>query len=373
MRNAPALLALVLAASSWGCAGNSETPKTPENESAQEAPAIDDSALAAGDAEKLEQAALLMDDGKLEQSIALLKELRARHPHHGSILHESALAERFAKRPEKAIGILWPYRQTLSADGLALLGSALDEAGRPEDAFGVLLTGLKRFPKSGMLHSEMGTTLRGLGKNDQAAGFYARGIDVDPGTPSNYMHLAVMFSQSDAPVLSLFFGEAFRLLEPSSPRSFQIGALMTAVCRDSVNVKKKEGDELEASVHLAPPISIDKPEQAKDLPLPNQLELSIGPGLVIAHREGLSLASLHAARKSFLQSIRSPESPLHELSLYQWLQELDDAGHLEAYNHWLYGPGFPAEYEAWSKTHPESEDAFAQYMGEHPLVAQMSR
>lgn len=372
MRNATVLLSLVLAASSFGCAGTSESAKTPENEGSPATLSVDDSALAQADEQKLQRAVALMDEGKLEQSIALLDDLRKRHPHHGTILHESALAERFAKRPEKSIGILWPYRQTLSPDGLALLGSTLDEAGRPEDAFGVLLTGLKRFPKSGLLHSEMGTTLRGLGKHDEAAGFYARGIDVDPATPSNYMHLAVMFSQSDAPVLSLFFGEAFRLLEPSSPRSFQIGALMTAVCRDSVNIEKHEGDELKASVHLAPPVRVETPEQAKELPLPNLLELSIGPGLVVAHQKGLSLASLHAARASFLKSVRSPESPLHGLSLYQWLQELDDAGHLEAYDHWLYGPGFPDEYETWSKAHPESEDAFAQYMGEHPLVAQLS-
>ena len=39
------------------------------------------------------------------------------------------------------------------------------------------------------------------------------------------------------------------------------------------------------------------------------------------------------------------------MPLLPWLVALDAAGHLDAYDHWLYGPAFPDEMKRWGDAH----------------------
>jgi tetratricopeptide (TPR) repeat protein len=362
------VFAVALALAPAGCAGSAK--KNPAVATQAPGGAMTLAPPEGNDRARLVQAVELIDEGKLDAAIKILEELWGRHPNNAIVLHELALAHRLAKRPQKAAELLMPHRERLPPTALAALGSALDELGADAEAISVLRAGLARFPRSGLLHSELATTLLGTGKFEEAFRLYDKGTQVDPASPPNYLHLARLLAESKGPGMTLIYGEMFRLLEPHTPRSRDMAALMVAVCGRAVKIKKKAGKDFDATISLAPDIVIEGEEQVKRLPLVNVLELSFGPGLVKAHIDGFNLASLHGAREALLAHVNKPGSPFDwsSVPLFQWLRSLHDAGHLEAYDYWLYGPAMPNEYERWAKAHAVKMRAMAEYLATHALV-----
>src|SRR5258706_12138787 len=107
MRSMAAALVVLLTLTAAGCAGSQKQSNTAA------AGPLDTAELSGTDGQKLEHAVQQMDADKLDESIAEIEELRKRHPNNLTVLHELALAQRRAQRPEKAIEILWPYRDSL--------------------------------------------------------------------------------------------------------------------------------------------------------------------------------------------------------------------------------------------------------------------
>ncbi|HVR20692.1 MAG TPA: tetratricopeptide repeat protein [Polyangiaceae bacterium] len=321
------------------------------------------------DLAKLESAIAAMDRQDYPRAIRALEELRSRHPDNGVVLHELALAYRLARKPKEAVNLLMPYRARLPPATLAGLGSALDELGRGDEAVAVLREGLVRYPKSGLLHADLGTALYNHGKPDEALAHYQKGIELDPAAPSNYIRLSLVLSQTPYRGLTLVFGETFRLLEPTSERSDELARIMAEVLRDSVKRTPAQDGTIQATVTLAPPITIERPEQVAELPLVNVFELAFGPPLVRAHRDGLTLASLHKARVEFVAIMNRPESPFdwNRVPVFRFMREANANGMLEVYDYWLYGPAFPEEFEAWATANAANAETLARYLGEHPL------
>jgi hypothetical protein len=204
---------------------------------------------------------------------------------------------------------------------------------------------------------------------DEALALYQKGIEVDPASPANYIRLSLVLSRTEYRGLTLIFGETFRLLEPTSDRSFELARVMADVCRNSVKSTPRQDGAYQATVSLAPNVTIERPEQIAELPLVNVFELTFGPPLVRAHKDGLTLASLHQARIEFVAAMNHPENPFdwNVLPVFRFMREASANGMLEVYDYWLYGPAFPDEFESWAQANQESAGKLGRYIGEHPL------
>jgi Tfp pilus assembly protein PilF len=323
------------------------------------------------DGTKLENAVAAMDRGDMARAIRTLEEIRSRHPENGLVLHELALAYRLSKKPAEAVKVLMPFRHRLPPAPLAGLGSALDELGRSKDAISVFREGLKRYPRSGLLYADFGTTVFQQGKTEEALGLFQKGIEVDPATPANYIRIAIVLAQTDHRGLALVFGETFRVLEPTTERSHELARVMVDVCRHSVKMKTRPDGALEGTVSLAPNVVVQNEEQIAELPLVNVFELAFGPPLVRAHQSGLSLKSLHQARVEFIGIMNRPDSPYdwNAVPIFRFMREANANGMLEIYDYWLFGPAFPEEFEKWAELNQANAQRLGQYLGEHPLFA----
>jgi tetratricopeptide (TPR) repeat protein len=382
-RHSIGAVALLLAAAlglTGGCAGPSAAGNaagaTTPGPTAAGAPGTSTGGLLYGkpdgsDGDALMQAVAEMDAGKLDASIAELEALHRKHPRNGTVLHELALAYRLSRRPRRAVELLLPYRADLPPPMLSALGSALDEAGDSAQAEAVLREGLKRNPKSGVLYSDLGTTLRAAGRLEAALDSYLQGTVAEPTFPGNYKRAAELYARSDQRALALVYGEMYRLLEPES--SAKAAEVMVAVYRAAVTPPGK-GKNAAWTVSLAPRATVVEVGPGGKLktalvPLPLAIELAIGPALIDAHKKGLSLASLHDARKELVAEMAQPDGPFkdHKAPLLPWLVALDAAGHLRAYDYWLYGPAFPDEMQAWGKAHKLEIEAMTTWAQGHPL------
>jgi tetratricopeptide (TPR) repeat protein len=372
-----ALAALLVAA---GCASNPAGKPAAAGPGAAAAEAAAGGELVYGvpegsDGEELRQAVVQMDAGHLDRSIAALEVLHRKHPRNGTILHELTLAHRLARQPRRAVELLMPYRAALPPQMLSALGSALDEAGDNAGAEAVLREGLKRNPKSGVLYSDLGTTVRAAGRLNEALDLHLQGTAAEPTFPGNYRRAAELYAQSDHRALALVYGEMFRMLDPE--KSAKTAELMVAVYRAAVTKGgggKNGGKDGGWTVTLSPRETVVEVGPGGKLmsplfALPMAIELSLGPGLIEAHKKGIGLASLHAARKSMVGVMAKPDGPFkdHKLPLLAWLVALDAAGHLEAYDYWLYGPAFPEEMQSWGRAHHLQVEAMTTWTQEHPL------
>ena len=73
---------------------------------------------------------------------------------------------------------------------------------------------LKKFPKSGSLHSEYGELLFAI-KDFSAIQLWEKGIEVDPGFGGNYYNAALYYFYAKDKVWSLIYGEIFPISQPS--------------------------------------------------------------------------------------------------------------------------------------------------------------
>ena len=76
---------------------------------------------------------------------------------------------------------------------------------------------LKKFPKSGSLHSEYGELLFAI-KDFSAIQLWEKGIEVDPGFGGNYYNAALYYFYAKDKVWSLIYGEIFVNMESLSER-----------------------------------------------------------------------------------------------------------------------------------------------------------
>lgn len=367
-----ALVACLFAAA--GCAAPAATHKAPVTISdalladkpkttAAPAPPLIDEPPPGADRRALNAAIEAMDEGRFDLCIPVLEELRARHPTNAVVLHELALAYRLSKQPQRAVEILDPVRDRLPMITVASLASALDEAGRSSEAAALLREAIVRFPRSGLLHSELATTLGRAGDVPAAIQLYEHGIEVDPAFPATYKNLATLFAKTRSRGLTLIHGETFRVLEPATARSREMAETMVRVAADAVVAGRVAG-KLDCKIALAP-----DPPAGGPLPLANAFEAAFGPRLCEAHAKGLNLASLHDARRAFIDDLGKPNQPFDwaSIPLFPWLRSLAAAGHLEAYDYWLYGPASPDEAGAWVKGHEQAMSAMVEWLVAHPL------
>ena len=327
--------------------------------------------LPPADLEVLQQAVAFLDDGRISAGIRLMEPLLERHPRSMLVLHELALAYRRNSEPKKAVDLLLPFKDELPVLSLAGLGSALDEDGRPAEAIEILRFSISVFPASGLLHSELGVTLYRAGELAPAMEAFRRGMDAEPSWPTNYLHSANVYADSKERALGLIYGEMFRILEPTSPRSREMAKTLVKLYREAVEIQPNGKGGTDANVSLVPgPLRMGKDG---GMALESAYERTMGPPLTIAHIQGISLDSLHKARVGFLGVLTDPKvktaDVLRESPLFMFHRALQLAGHFEAYNVWLLAPAFPHEAEVWSAMHAQQMTEMFRFLQTHPMVA----
>ena len=148
------------------------------------------------------------------------------------------------------------------------------------------------------------------------------GISVDPLNAQLYLELTRLYAGSTQPVWALLYGEAFLLLEPNSPRSADVSALVYAV----------HG----RLARQAPGTHSDPFEQALSQALTDALNRSGGQA---------DLAGIVALRLALPDALSQPDTVI------DWHRRLRTAGHLEAYTWWLLRAGDPQAFAAWLVDH----------------------
>ena len=200
---------------------------------------------------------------------------------------------------------------------------------------------LKKFPRSGPLHSEYGELLWAI-KDYSAINLWEEGIRIDPGYSGNYYNAALYYFYTKDKVWSLVYGEIFVNMESLSER----GAAMKQLLLQGYKEK------LFADPDLMKGEEKNKSEFAKAF-------LSVMNKQSSLTSKGLTIETLTMIRTRFILDWYATYSARFPYRLFDYQQQLIREGMFEAYNQWLFGPVENlSAYDNWTKLHADQYTAF---------------
>lgn len=318
---------------------------------------------------KGKEAIQLMDSGKVDESILLLKEAQNLDPANITYPYELGYAYYLKKDYKSTIKFLENIKneKTVNDRVYQLLGNAYDMLGESDSAVGIYESGLKLFPKSGHLYLEMGAIQRVKGDLEKALGFYEKGIQVDPGFSSNYYWASKLFCISDEKVWGMIYGEIFMNLERNSKRTAEISELIYNQYNNQIKFKGDTGISVSFSknafIHEGP---------AAD---PNQIKLPFGIGvyettlaLSMIGLNSININTLDTIRTNFINNyFKNKHDKIFPNVLFNYQKKIIDLGYSEAYNHWILMKGDEDRFEKWLANNEEKWTDFTNWFMKNPL------
>lgn len=318
---------------------------------------------------KGKEAIKLMDNGEIEKSIKLLEEAKKLDPKNIDYPYEIAYAHYLKKDYKTAIKILEPIKNHADANDrvFQLLGNSYSMNGQREKAINAYEQGLKKFPNSGKLFLELGNVEMFVKEYGKALDFYEKGIYVDPKFPSNYFWAAKIYCGSSEEVWGMIYGEIFMNLERNSKRTAEISKLLF----DTYQREIEFTDDSSFSVSFSKNNVIN----INDLKDPNNFKIPFGVG-VYEPTLMLSMLTVNSVNITTLNIIRSTFVDIyftngydktHPNALFSYQKQVKEAGHFEAYNHWILMKGDETAFAKWQNENKEKWDSFLKWFRENGL------
>ncbi|WP_374165933.1 tetratricopeptide repeat protein [Arcticibacter sp. MXS-1] len=318
--------------------------------------------------EKGRSAVELMDNGKIEEALVLLKESRRLDPANITYPYETAYAYYLSKDYKAAIAALQPLLKHKDCFGRVyqLLGNAYDLSGDAENAIAVYEQGIKKFPNAGELYLERGNMELMQKRYTRALPYYEKGIEQAPAFPSNYYWAAKIYCGSVEEVWGMIYGETFMNLERDTKRTEEISKLLYDTYRSEI----KFSSDSTFSVSFSKNGVIDPASLAR-----GKVKLPFGVGVyepllskaIIGERD-VNVNSLSRIRTRFVKEYWASQFAAEDPNvLFQYQKQVLDAGHMEAYNHWLLLKGDENDFRQWLSGNREKWDAFMNWYADNKI------
>ncbi|WP_300705491.1 tetratricopeptide repeat protein [uncultured Alistipes sp.] len=322
----------------------------------------------------------LMDNGEPDEAIRLLEDALELDPDNYACQYEMAYAYYVKQNYTKAIKLLKPLTKHPDCNALLyqLLGNAYDMQGNSNKALKTYEAGLERFPDAGPLYLERGTVLGLQGHLSDAVKSYVTGIKVDPLFASNYYRAAQFYSLTIAPVMGMYFAEIFMILEPDGTRNAEMSRLLFDSYKKHLTMQEDgtlKAQFCDDEFYIATVAIVLNNPTAPTFPF----EMLYDKGVIAAveSETQVDLASLNRIRTRFFsfcwknmadiqKSLETYDYP-DLSSFFSFIREVEQAGHLEAYNYWVLREGNWDEFQAWYKQDPQKLTAFAEWFEEHDM------
>jgi tetratricopeptide (TPR) repeat protein len=311
----------------------------------------------------------LMDNGEIKKSLTLLEEAKKLDPENIDYPYEMAYAYYSKGDYKKAAGILESLKSHKDAKDVLyqLLGNSYDMMGKTDKAFDAYDQGLSKFPNSGRLYLEKGNVYWNKKEYIKALPFYEEGVKADPNFPSNYFRLAKIYCHSTEEVWGMIYGEIFMNLERNSQRTIEISKLLYDTYKSEITVVEegKYSISFSKNSNMMNVIIDDTSKINLNIPFGMAYETALSFSMV--NVTVIDINSLDRIRQSFVDYYFSSQKEAFPNVLFDYQKKIKDAGHMEAYNHWILMKGDEASFGVWQKQNEDKWNAFIDWFNENQL------
>ncbi len=214
----------------------------------------------------------------------------------------------------------------------------------PKECEKIYKQGIKKFPRSGPLHSEYGELL--WAKNDyNAINLWEKGIELDPGYSGNYYNAALFYFYTKEKVWGLIYGEIFINMESLSQRGAAMKDLLLKGYKEKLFVQADIMKGEENNRNAFSRAFLESMNKQSDLVT-----------------KGVTTASLTMARARFILDWYENNAAKFPHRLFDYHQQLLREGMFDAYNQWLFGTVENlSAYDNWTKAHADEYNGFTRF------------
>lgn len=321
------------------------------------------SAVAQSDKEKAlsmaKEAVEMMDNGKIDESIQLLKQSQKLDPENFSFPYEIAYAHYLKKDYEEAIKIIDKVKKYKSINSLVyqMSGNCYSYMGNPEKAIKEYEEGIKLFPNSGNLYLEKGNIFLYQENYNEAIKNYEKGIEVEPEFPSNYFRLAKLFLDSNDKFSGLIYGELFMNLERTSERTLEMSQLLYDAYNSSITFRENETAIDFCDIY----INESDIKENGEIALPLCAIFGKNIALSITGENQFNLTTLSSIRKNYIINFFKEDYEKYPNVLFEYHKKMLDNDVFETYNHYLFQMGAEKEFKIWLENNKSKYNDFVEW------------
>ncbi len=319
--------------------------------------------------EKAREAIQLMDNGKIDESIKLLNESQKLDPDRFDYPYEIAYAYYLKEDYKKVIKILEELKShnDVSERLFQMLGNCYDILEKQKKAFEIYDAGLMKFPRSGMLHLEKGNVHWNNGEYGEALKYYEKGIELNPQFPSNYYRAALIYCGSTEEVWGMLYGEIFMNLERNTKRTAEISKLLYDTYMSQIKISSDSSISVSFCKNMN--ISMEGTSKQKNPGIPFGMIYEPTLLMSIISIDSVDLSSLDLIRQNFVRNyFKMGHNKTHPNILFDYQKKILDAGHMEAYNHWILMKGNEDLFSEWYDLNQEKWNLFADWFSQNGLI-----
>jgi Tfp pilus assembly protein PilF len=282
--------------------------------------------------------------GDYTNAIVVLNSALQKDAQNLELLKDLAFNYYLNKDYPKGLAVVKPLLERPDADVpvyqiAAMLYKGTDELKECEKLY---KEGLKKFPRSGPLHSEFGEML--WSRNDFGCiKEWEKGIESDPNYSSNYYYASKYYYFANDRVWCLIYGEMFLNLESYTKRTAEMKEVL-----------------LEGYKKLFAENDWQKTQEVKNPFAAAWLNI-MGP-LAFTVKGGITAESLTVLRTKFIINWFNTYPTNYPYRLFDYHRQLLKEGMFDAYNEWIFGAAgnLPA-FQAWTGTHSEEYKKFVDF------------
>lgn len=304
------------------------------------------------------KAVKLIDEGKYDESIAILKECEKTDPTEHAYPYEIALAYSYKKEYQSAVDQLEKIKNYdgLGPDYYQLLGNNYDYVKNTKKAIATYDEGLKKFPNAGRLYLEKGVILEMDKKYIEAIASYEKGIEVDPMYSSNYFRAALLYLSSNNKLAGLIYGEIFMNLERTTKRTVKMSESLYEAYQKNITINGNN-----TKIDFCDIVIDANAITDKEIQLPFCAVFGNNFILATVGKTEINLESLSAIRVAFIENYFKNDYKKQPNVLLAYQKLLLDNGFLDTYNHYLFQMGAEAEFSEWKTKNGDKYNSFTEW------------
>lgn len=312
-----------------------------------------------------------MDQGNYAEAINDLYKVQEKLPNDPKTLYDIANCyyrmKNYTRSIERGMNIISRFPNYV--DAYRIVGNSHDLNGNYEEGVNILMQGITKNPYEGELYLDLGIIEMLRHNYTLALKYWEQGIKAEPYLADNYYWVTTIYAKSNQKIWALLYGEHFLNIEKNSDRTVEVSKLLLNTYLNYIR-------ELNGEATL---VEINIPNDNYQV---NEFEQNFRH--VFEIMQGNGLLNLSAISKSikgkptYLRGLSEIRSSMIELwmqmyqnhtkvPLFNWLSQMQKAGYLESYSHWLMMSAEPDYFIEWKTKSNVSYSNFLSWYYRNPL------